>query len=113
MSDDFNRNDSHKKKSIPNSWRKPKGTHNKTRLKKKEAPNTPKAGYRTEKEQRGKHPSGYEETLVHNTSDLEDIDSEIEAARIASKVGGRKREKILEKADDLNVKVLNEGDTDE
>ncbi|EHK01210.1 hypothetical protein HRED_09367 [Candidatus Haloredivivus sp. G17] len=37
---------------------------------------------------------------------------EEEAARIGSTVGGRKREMILEKAEELDVKVLN-GDTDE
>lgn len=109
----FRRSDSHKKKSIPNSWRRPRGTHNKARLQKKEAPNTPKAGYRTSRKVRGKHPSGYDEVLVNNTADLKDIDPETEAARIASKVGGRKREKILEEADEQGIKVLNAGDRDE
>jgi large subunit ribosomal protein L32e len=107
---EFSRNDSHKKKSIPNSWRKPKGTHNKARLNKKEAPNTPNPGYRTRKAVRGKHPSGYEEVIVNNVSELEEIDSDGEAARIASKVGGKKREKIIEKADEEDIHVLNRGE---
>ncbi len=110
---DFKKEDSHKKKGYPGKWRRPRGRHSRIRLEKKGAPAKPKAGYRTEKNARGKHPSGYEEVLVHNTGDLEEIDTETEAARIASKVGARKRETILEKADELEIEVLNPGDNDE
>ncbi|MFB6292402.1 MAG: 50S ribosomal protein L32e [Candidatus Nanohaloarchaea archaeon] len=110
MSKDFKRYDSHKKKSYKSSWRKAKGTHNDTRLEKKGAPAKPKAGYRTDREVREKHPSGYEEVLVHNTDDLKEVDPETEAARIGSTVGGKKREKIIEKAEDLDIKVLNPGE---
>ncbi len=113
MSDDFKRHDSHKKKSYKTSWRKAKGTHNKTRLEKKGAPAKPKAGYRTDKEVREKHPSGYEEVLVHNTGDLKEIDPETQAARIGSTVGGRKREDIIEEAEELDIKVLNAGGSSE
>jgi large subunit ribosomal protein L32e len=107
----FNRQDNHKKKSVPESWRKPQGHHSRSRLKKKGAAPMPQAGFRTDKDHRGKHPSGYEEVLVHNTSDLEQLE-EGEAARIGSTVGGRKREKIIEKADDEDIKVLNRGDSE-
>ncbi|MBC5793193.1 MAG: 50S ribosomal protein L32e [Nanohaloarchaea archaeon] len=110
MSDDFKREDNHKKTQTPSSWRKPKGGHSRARLKKKGANPLPKAGYRTDKDVRGKHPSGYEEVLVHNTSDLEELDEETEAARIGSTVGDRKREKIVKKADDEGIHVLNRGD---
>lgn len=113
MSDDFSREDRHKKKSIPDSWKRPVGTHSDVRLEKKGAPAKPKAGYRTDKDIRGKHPSGYDEVMVHNTGDLEEIDTEEEAARIGSTVGGKKREQILEKAEELEIKVLNAGDNDE
>lgn len=106
----FKQQDSHKKKRISSPWKKPEGTHSRVRLEKKSAPARPKAGYRTEKDVRGKHPSGYEEVLVHNTSDLEEVDPGEEAARIGSGVGGRKREKIIEKADEEDIKVLNAGD---
>lgn len=106
----FNREGQHKKKSVPGSWRKPRGKHSNARLKKKHAANMPNTGHRTDKEIRGLHPSGYEEVLVHNTDDLEELDEETEAARIASKVGGQKRETILEKAEELDIKILNPGD---
>ena len=110
MSDDFKRENNHKKKQTPDSWRKPKGGHSNARLKKKGANPLPKAGYRTNKEARGKHPSGYEEVLVHNADDLEEIDPETEAARIGGTVGGRKRNTIIEKADEEDIHVLNRGD---
>jgi len=109
MSKDFKREDTHKRKSVSDSWRKPTGGHSRSRLKKKGAAPKPEAGFRTNKEDRGKHPSGFEEVMVHNVSDLDQIEED-EAARIGSTVGGRKREQIIEKADDEDIKVLNRGD---
>lgn len=109
----FKREGSHKKKGYPDSWKKPEGKHSKVRLERKGAAPKPKAGYRTDKEIRGKHPSGYDEVLVHNTGDLEELDPETEAARIASKVGGKKREKIIEAADEEDIHVLNRGEQSE
>jgi large subunit ribosomal protein L32e len=110
MSKDFKREDSHKKGSVPDSWRKPQGKHSRARLKKGHGVAMPNPGYRKPEEERGKHPSGYEEALVHNTDDLEQLDPEEEAARIGSTVGGKKREKIIEKADEEDIKVLNRGE---
>lgn len=110
MSKKFKREDSHKKKQTPSSWRKPKGKHSRARLKKKHAKALPKPGYRTRKDVRGKHPSGFEDVLIHNVSDLEEIDTETEAARIGSSVGGKKRKQIVDKADEEDIKVLNRGD---
>lgn len=105
----FKRQDNHKKKSVPDSWRSPKGHHSRSRLKKKGAAPVPKAGYRAPKSDRGKHPSGYEDVLVHNVSEVEQLEED-QAARVASKVGGRKKEEIVQKADEEDVKVLNRGD---
>jgi large subunit ribosomal protein L32e len=114
MSDEFKRQMKHKHKKLSDkSWRNPVGKHSKVRLEKKHAAPKPKAGYRTDKEIRGKHPSGYEDVLVHNTDDLEELDLETEAARIASKVGGRKKADIIEKADEEDIKVLNRGEQSE
>ncbi len=112
MSDDFKREDSHKKKSVPASWKRPTGTHSRIRLEKKSAAPKPKAGYRTDREARGKHPSGYEEVLVHNPQDVEQV-NEGEAARIASSVGAKKREQIEDRAAEEGVKILNPGEKDE
>ena len=111
MSKTFKRQDKHKAgKLTGKSWRRPVGGHSNVRLEKKHAPAKPKIGYRTQKEIRGKHPSGYDEVMIHNTDDLDQIDPETEAARIGSTVGGRKKAQILEKAEDQDIKVLNKGD---
>jgi large subunit ribosomal protein L32e len=95
------------------SWRKPRGTHSKMREDKKHAPKRVKVGYRGPKQARGLHPSGFEDVLVHNTDDLEELDPDTQAARIASKVGKRKRIKIIEEAQEMGIHVLNPGRVNE
>ncbi|MDH5019540.1 50S ribosomal protein L32e [Halobacterium rubrum] len=103
----FNRQDYHKKKRTPTSWRRPRGQLSKQRRSIKGKGDTVEAGFRTPKAVRGKHPSGFEEVRVHNTDDLEGVDPDTEAARIASKVGARKRERIEEQAEEQGIRVLN------
>ena len=45
--------------------------------------------------------------MVQNTADLDNIDPETEAARVGRSVGGRKREQIYSRADELGIRVLN------
>ena len=103
----FNRQDHHKKKRVSTSWRKPRGDLSKQRRGIKGKGATVEAGFRTPTAVRGKHPSGFEEVRVHNTDDLEGVDGDVEAVRIASKVGARKRERIEEEAEDAGIRVLN------
>ena len=55
----------------------------------------------------GLHPSGFEEVMVFNQTDLEAINPETQAARIGASVGNRKREVIHDRADELGIRVLN------
>ena len=103
----FNRQDHHKKKRVPTSWRKPRGDLSKQRRGIKGKGATVEAGFRSPTAVRGKHPSGFEEVHVHNVDDLEGVDGDSEAVRIASKVGARKRERIEEEAEDAGIRVLN------
>jgi len=103
----FNRQDYHKKKRTPKSWRRPRGQLSKQRRGVKGKGDTVEAGFRTPKAVRGKHPSGFEEVRVHNADDLEGVDPDTEAVRIASKVGARKRERIEEQAEEAEIRVLN------
>ncbi|NHN41251.1 50S ribosomal protein L32e [Halorubellus sp. JP-L1] len=103
----FNRQDYHKKKRTPTSWRKPRGQLSKQRRGIKGKGDKVQAGFRTPKAVRGKHPSGFEEVRVHNADDLEGVDGDTEAVRIASAVGARKRERIEEQAEDDGIRVLN------
>ncbi|PSP54817.1 50S ribosomal protein L32e [Halobacteriales archaeon QS_1_67_19] len=103
----FNRQDHHKKKRVSTSWRRPRGQLSKQRKGVKGKGDTVQAGFRTPTAVRGKHPSGFEEVHVHNVDDLEGVDGDREAVRIASKVGARKRERIEEEAEDAGIRVLN------
>ena len=103
----FNAQDHHKKKRIPTSWRAPRGQLSKQRRGVKGKGDTVEAGFRSPKAVRGKHPSGFEEVRVHNVDDLDGVDGDVEAVRIASKVGARKRERIEEVAEEEGIRVLN------
>lgn len=105
---DFVRPGSKMYKRVKESWRRPRGLHNKVRRKFKGRPQMPSISWGAPKDLKGKHPSGYEEVLVRNLKDLEKIDPKKQAARIARTVGKKKRMQILEKAKELGIKVLNE-----
>ena len=90
-------------------WRKPRGGDSKMRLGIRGKPAVVSVGYRSPRSVRGIHPSGLSEILVHGPRDLEGLDAGKQAIRIASGVGGRKREKILARAKELGIKVLNPG----
>jgi len=103
----FNRQDHHKKKRVPKSYRRPRGQLSKQRKGVKGKGDTVEAGFRTPTAVRGRHPSGFEEVRVHNTDDLTGVDGDQQAVRIAASVGGRKRERIEEQAEDAGIRVLN------
>jgi len=103
----FNRQDYHKKKRTPKSWRRPRGKLSKQRRGIDGKGDTVQAGFRSPTAVRGKHPSGFEEVRVHNADDLSDVDGDREAVRIASSVGGRKRERIEDQAEESGIRVLN------
>ncbi|KXB05840.1 hypothetical protein AKJ51_04660 [candidate division MSBL1 archaeon SCGC-AAA382A20] len=104
----FERQGSSTYKRVKDSWRKPKGGDSKMRKGKKGHPKLVKIGRRKPKSERGLHPSGFREVLVHNPQELEGINPEKEAIKMASDVGKRKRKEIIGKAKEEGIKVLNE-----
>ena len=88
-------------------WRAPHGMDNKQRRNYKYRSSLVRVGHGKVAAARGLHPSGFREVMVHNTGDLEIIDPETEAARVGKTVGGRKREQIYSRADELGIRVLN------
>jgi large subunit ribosomal protein L32e len=94
-------------KRVPNNWRRPDGITSKMRMNKRYRPPRVRVGFRGPKKVRGLHPSGFEEILVHNVSDLENINADTQAARIGSTVGTKKRVAIVEKAKELDIRLLN------
>lgn len=88
-------------------WRAPHGMDNKQRKNLKYRSSLVRVGHGKVSAAHGLHPSGFREIMVHNTGDLETIDPETEAARVGGTVGGRKREYIYSRADELGIRVLN------
>jgi large subunit ribosomal protein L32e len=103
----FVRQESWRYVRLKESWRRPRGLDNKMRRKIKGWPPTVNAGYRGPKVARGLHPSGCVEVLVYNAKDLEKVDPENQAARIAHTVGRRKRGNILAEARKRKIRILN------
>jgi len=94
-------------KRIPHNWRRPDGLTSKMRINLKYRPNKVRVGYRGPKEVRGLHPSGFEEVLIHNINELQNIDNQKQAIRIGRTVGTKNRMKIEMKAEDLEIRILN------
>lgn len=105
----FRRQEWSRFKRLGEKWRKPRGRDSKMRVRERGKPSLVSIGYRSPRVARGVHPSGLAEVLVSGPRDLEGIDARKQAVRIASSVGGRKREQIIVKARELNLRVLNPG----
>ncbi len=88
-------------------WRAPHGMDNKQRRNYKYRGSLVRIGHGKVAAARFLHPSGFKEVMVHNLADLETIDPETEAARVGGSVGGRKRETLYARADELGIRVLN------
>ncbi|MGC8555854.1 MAG: 50S ribosomal protein L32e [Conexivisphaera sp.] len=103
----FVRQESWRYLRIRPSWRRPRGIHSKMREGVGGHLPLVRVGYGSPRAVRGLHPSGYEEALVHNPGELAGLDPRRHAVRIASTVGGRKREEIIRRARALGLRILN------
>jgi large subunit ribosomal protein L32e len=103
----FKRDGYGKKRQLSDSWRKPRGQHNKQREQKKAKGALPKPGFGSPVAVRGMHPSGFFEVLVTSLKDLEGLDPKTQAVRLGATVGTRKRTIIQEQAIAAGLKVLN------
>ncbi len=105
----FNAFESWRFVKIKSRWKKPRGIDNKMRTNEKGWPKVANIGWGGPAAVRGLHPTGKEDVLIHNVSDLKTIDKDTQVARIGRTVGGKKRVHILEEAKKLGVKILNSG----
>jgi large subunit ribosomal protein L32e len=105
----FHAENAHRWTRVSRRWRKVRGIDSFTRQKKKGRIAMVSPGYRTPKVIRNLHPSLYVEVPVNRPSDLEGLNPEIHAVRIAASVGQRKRQIILTEADAKLIRVLNPG----
>jgi large subunit ribosomal protein L32e len=94
-------------KRIPRNWHKPDGISSKMRRNFNKRPTVVSIGFRGPKAVRGLHPSGFEEIIVHNVKDLEQLNPKTQAARIGGSVGTKKRIEIGKKAEELDLRILN------
>jgi large subunit ribosomal protein L32e len=104
---DFQRLESWRLKRVKKRWRRPRGLDNHMRRKIKGWPLSPNTGYRSQKIIRGLHPSGFREVRVFNVDDLNGVDPEEEAIKIAHTVGTRKRIEIVKRAKEMGIHILN------
>ncbi len=103
----FLRQESWRYKRIKPSWRRAKGIDNKVRKKKKGTISSPNIGYRTPKKVRNLHPSGFEEVIVHNLAELEKVNPKTQVVKLARTLGRHKRVLLQDRADELNILILN------
>lgn len=103
----FKRDGEGKKKQLSDSWRMPRGLHNKQRRQKKAKGALPTPGFGSPIAVRGMHPSGYREVQVYSLGDLAGLDPAEQAVRIGATVGRKKRTIIQEQATAEGLKVLN------
>ena len=103
----FKRDGYGKKRQLSDSWRKPRGQHNKQREQKKAKGALPKPGFGSPIAVRGMHPSGFFEVLISSVKELEGIDPKTHAVRIGATVGDRRRVGLQETALGAGFKVLN------
>lgn len=104
---EFHRQEWFRYKKLGDAWRKPRGKHSKLREKRGYRHAFVESGYRGPVKVRYLHPSGYKEVYVTNIAQLEKVNPKIEAIRISSTVGKKKRIEIIDKAKSLGIKVLN------
>lgn len=102
---EFNFHDSHKKKRLVTSWRKPRGLHNKLRQQIAAKGKLVRVGYGSPKAVKGFHPCGLPEVLVNNVAELQKAQGSV--VRIAAGVGMKKRLEMQAKAAEAGLRVLN------
>jgi len=103
----FVQTDLHKKKRLKNTWRRPKGLHNKKRRHILGKGEMARVGYGSPVAVKGLHPSGFQDVLMSRVQELDELDPSTQAVRIARTVGQRKRMDIVKKARSLGLKILN------
>jgi large subunit ribosomal protein L32e len=103
----FFRQEWHRYQKLEGKWRKPRGIHSKQRRHYGYRLTIVSIGFRGPAAVRGLHSSGFQEVMVYNPAQLEGVDPKVQAVRIGGTVGGKKRNAIISKADEIGIRVLN------
>jgi large subunit ribosomal protein L32e len=102
----FHRQEFMRYKKLDQKWRAPTGIDSKKLEKKRGKGNSPSIGYKKPHDESEMH-YGFRAVRVFNADGLKAIDSKVQAAVIASAVGRRKRNMIIEEANRLNITIMN------
>ena len=94
---------------LTTAWRRPRGIDSRVRRQFRGNKPLVKIGYGTKRDHRHVLASGFKKFLVRTPSDIEMLlmNNRVYAAEIANNLSARKREQIVKRARELNVKVLN------
>jgi len=107
----FKRHQSDEFVKVKDSWRRPRGIDSRQRRKFKGLTQLVHLGYGSDKATRHRMPSGFFKFTIHNIKELEVLlmQNRKYAAEIAHNVSSRKRKEIVERAEQLNIKLVNGG----
>merc|ERR1719198_2588140 len=107
----FSRHQSDEYVKVKESWRRPRGIDSRQRRKFKGLTSIVHIGYGSDKATRHRMPSGFYKFTVSNVKQLDVLlmQNREYAAEVAHNVSSRKRKEIVERAEQLNIKVLNGG----
>merc|ERR1712022_46383 len=105
----FPRHQSDEYVKVRASWRRPRGIDSRQRRKFKGLTQLVHIGYGSDKATRHRLPNGFYKFTISNVKELELLlmQNRKYAAEVAHNVSARKRKEIVERAAQMNVKVLN------
>lgn len=95
------------KLKLKNKWRKPRGLHNKLRLKRKGHIKNPSTGYRSPKLVRYLDKNGLSPIIVSNVGEISKLDTAKNSLIFSSTTGIKSKLKMLDKAQEMKFTVLN------
>merc|ERR1712098_827643 len=105
----FIRHQSDRYVKITSNWRKPKGIDNRVRRRFSGQYLMPSIGYGSNKKTKHMLPNGFRKVLIHNVRELEVLmmQNRTFCAEVAHGVSSRKRKDIVERANQLSIRLTN------
>uniref|UniRef100_A0A914WH93 60S ribosomal protein L32 n=1 Tax=Plectus sambesii TaxID=2011161 RepID=A0A914WH93_9BILA len=105
----FTRHESDRYHRLRPNWRRPKGIDNRVRRKFKGQRRMPKIGYGNDKLTRHMLPNGFKKVVVKNVKDLDMLlmQNRRFCGEVAHAVSSKKRKAIVERAQQLNIRLTN------
>ncbi|KRX95779.1 60S ribosomal protein L32, partial [Trichinella pseudospiralis] len=105
----FTRHQCDRYRKLKPNWRKPKGIDNRVRRKFKGQRRMPNIGYGSRRVTKHMLPNGFRKVLIHNARELDMLlmQNRFYCAEIAHSVSAKKRKDIVEKANQLSIRLTN------